>query len=583
MTANHETAVRCVAAQKKADAWNDRDWDRETRSNPHKSRRLAEIRAAGSRVSAQAEIYGPFLPRVESPWPVVPGLDTAPAVIESGRIRRVGDADETAPALAVQQTRDFRFLARVESTYQAVCREETGQVETAAETAKREKKEARLRAQGHVVSKALESVGKVGYRDSAWSLWAVDVHELTADAIPQFRRICLNPWIAYRLRLPYLNWLEYWMQDHPHCRFWTLTSGQRCQVQDLEARIVELHRRVSKLNAADFMKSAGVEIVFRSTEFGTVEKSERKADVADLEETAGDVETDTAGNWYHPHAHCIVWLKKGKLPPWEWTGLMEKVWQFWGDEWDEGRRIRDVRECVKYVVKPGDMVRLAEENPAELGRLHEVVFRKKLVQPMGELARVMRAADKSGLMPALRWLNDRRRWTLIRDPNRSYSADGSEKSGLKDFLGNNLTNTGARKALTFSQEGFRFPDAPEPDVCQVIARCVPAFNSRGVKSPRVIVMGTRLCLDTVSRHPLVRRIRSATRADYEAGLAIACAERRTLALSEPDAGCVRSERREAARISLDTGTPTVRPETAAPPEYLDFESGDPPELFRWED
>ena len=560
-----ETAERLVYCQQQADARDNAKWG-SYQARPSvwsKSRAFADALA---RHSAIVKTGKGQLDRFMAPAPVRPALPglAAPAVIEStGAVHRLGDSDESPDFIGpVQITPDYRFAARIEAAFLNVCREETGQTESAEDTRKRERKEARLRRQGHIVSAALESVGKVGYRESAWSLWAIDVHELTADALPQFRRICLNPWIAYRQRRPVLNWLEYWLQDHPHCRFWTFTSGPRCTADDLEARIEALHRKISKLNNQPFMKDRGAQIVLRATEFGQVEKSGRRLELADYEEMAGDIESADGRHWYHPHSHCIVWLKNGPLPKWRWRGLMESVWAFWGDEWDEGKRIRNARECVKYVVKPGDMVRLAENDPEELGRLHEILFKKHLVQPMGELRRLISASRKAALIPALRWINDRRKWTLIRDPNASLVPDGSDESGFKNALGENVTLSAARKSvLAQSLHSVPTENAPDTAVCQVIGRCVPAFNFRGVKSPRVIVMGNTLDLDVVKAHPLVARLRRVTRADYEMGLRIATAERSALALTP---GSFANEARSGAeRIRVHTGTITVPEETAS--------------------
>lgn len=518
--------------------------------------------------------------RVEKPFelpaarPAIQDHPAALAVVEfdqggrgdSAKIRRLGDADETPGSFEpFQKSPDFQFAARVEAVFQTICREETGQHETPQETETRLKKEAHLRRQGAEVCEGLEKAGIAGYRADGFRVWTVDIHEAEIDEQPRFRRVCVNPWVAYRLRLPVLNWLEYFLQDNPHCRFWTLTSGARCRSDTLEARIRDLHRAISRLNAEPFMKAAGVEIVFRSTEFGKVERTDRRGEKQSLEEMAGDVETDEKGHWYHPHAHCIVFLKNGKMPGPLWSNLLSQVHAAWGHQWDEGKRIRDVRECVKYVVKPQDMVRLARTDPAELGRLHAILFRKKLVQPMGELKRVIRAAKKADLIPVRRWVNDVRKWTLIRDPNKAYIKDGQDVSPWKNAAGESTTLSAVRRYMRLNDEGPRAVDGIEPDVCTVVARCAPAYNSKGVKSPRVVVMGTRCDLEKVMAHPLVRRLRAATRADYETGLRNAAAERgglEFLGLGLAPAAEVRG-----SGIRVHTGTPTVG--EVEPPGWFD--------------
>lgn len=477
------------------------------------------------------------------------GFPDQPAVFSGGSIHRLGDADEAETALPMQ-TKSLRWHAsQVEAVFREICREETGSVETPEETAKRKAKERKLLGQADIVCAGLTRAGKLAYRADSWDMWAFDVNECVFTDIPSYRRICVNPWIAYRLRLPYLNWLEYWMQDHPFCRFWTFTSGERCRVDALDARIKDLNRRISRLNGQKFMKAVGAEIVFRSDELGTVERTDRKRKFADVEEAAGGIETDEGGHWYHPHAHCVVWLKKGKISEGRWSLLLSQIGRWWGHNWDEGKRIRDVRECVKYIVKPWDIVRLAETDCDELGRLHEVLFRKKLIQPMGELARMMRAAKKAKLVPQRRWKGNRRRWTLIVDHNKSFVSDGSESSGLKGSDGSDMTNSTARRFL--SMEHYGLPTGEPLPVTRILARCAPAFNDRGVKSPRVVGCGIR-DVNTLLSHPLVKRLRSATAEAYSVGLAM-------------------------ARIRVHTGTPTVPPGTRlfTDPEVVDPPGGPP--------
>jgi hypothetical protein len=490
--------------------------------------------------------------------------DQVATISAEGVVHRVSDNDLTDRA-SLMETQSGRFFARVESVLQSICRDETGQFETEEETKNRREKEERLKRQGSIICDALESQGVVGYRSDAWQLVGFGVHSHEITEIPAYRRICLNPYVAHRLRLPYLNWLQYFAQGREKSlRFWTFTTGKRVLIHRLGARIKWLHRRISELNAEPFMIEAGIRIVFRATEFGTLE-TDTPDNPAQDGETGGSIEGAGPGRWYHPHAHCIVWLSKGKLPAWQWSALLERVWKFWHHNWDEGARIRNMREAVKYVVKPGDMVRLAEECPKELVRLSEVLFRKKLVQPMAELALQMRAADRAGLIPALRWKDDVQKWTLIADPNRNRFADGSRGSGLygsdgvkADFRAamddaqvptpTELTNTAAARHFGRDRYGVKPQDV---QVCRVVARCSPAFNSRGVKEPRVIVCGSYFDRTAVLAHPLVRRMVSATRAAYDAGVMRQASERGGLALLG-ERGTA-----PARTISVHTGTPTV--------------------------
>jgi hypothetical protein len=550
-TVDHEAARRCIFAAQQADEHNARAWER--------------------RCTAELADPSPTPQPKKSEWKSRPlaGCAEQAATISGGTVHRISD-EETAQFAPVAATQSGKFHARVESVLQEICRDETGQFETAEETKTRLEKEQRLKEQGSIICDALERVGVQGFRADAWQLWAMGIHSHEYTEIPAFRRICLNPYVAHRLRMPYLNWLQYFAQGREQSlRFWTFTSGERCTSRELEARIKTLHRRISELNNEPWMIDAGVRIIFRATEFGTLE-TDKPDDPANDGETGGGIFRDAEGRWwYHPHAHCIVWLSKGKLPAWQWKALLERVWRFWGHNWDEGARIRNMREAVKYVVKPGDMVRLAEEDPQELKRLSEILFRKKLVQPMGELLLQKRAADIAGLMPALRWHCDGektvQKWRLIADPNRNRLADGAEGAGVKDCNGNEMSNTSAERYLRRNHDGVKPQDL---QVCRVVARTSPAFNTKGIKEPRVIVMGSFFDKDAILKHPLVRRMVSATKTAYSEGVRAQASDR--AGRSRWVSG--------GSDIRVHTGTPTV-PAFDPPTEHWEPDEASEPDIW----
>jgi hypothetical protein len=572
-----EIARRCVWKAQQIDAHNDRAYDSARSSGVHQDARKPQK---------------PFGETAESK----PVLDGSPGefakVLEYNRddgenaaiLSRVSDSEADQFA-SVMQTQSGRFFARCEAVLQSICRDETGQFETDEQTSKRISKENKLKRQAAIICEALETQGVIAFRADNWQLKIVGIHSHEITEIPGYRRICLNPFVANRLRLRVLNWLQYFAQGkEDSLRFWTFTSGVRCTTDELEDRITWLHGRISDLNAQPFMRKVGVRIILRATEFGSLENRNRKAKHTDRDETGGTIEK-VNGRWmYHPHAHCIVWMSKGPLHPWAWKRLMRHVWRFWGCNWDEGRRIRDVREAVKYVVKPGDMVRLAVHDPAELARLHTVLYRKKLVQPMDELAAQMRAASIPGLRPALRWFGDEQRWTLIKDVNKNPMPNGSDGSGLygqdgarpdfraafddtmKPVTNTEMTVSAATRYFQRDHYGVK-PNVPE--VCRVVARCAPGYNSSGVKEPRVVVMGTFFDKDAVLSHPLVRRMVSATRGAYEQGVQQQAAERGGRLLG------IQNARRWAAGIRVHTGTPTVRVSDPGPMLFDPDDVSDP--------
>jgi hypothetical protein len=155
---------------------------------------------------------------------------------------------------------------------------------------------------------------------------------------------------------------------------WVFTSGARCPIEAVADRIREVHRRISKLNAMPFMKAAGVSIVFRATELGSLQRVEGKP-------------------MFHIHCHAIVHLGS-KLPKDAWSLLLGKVREWWQFHFADARKIELAREACKYVVKPGDLLELSGP---ELKLLHDQLFKLHLVQALGLLREQRKSREDSDL------------------------------------------------------------------------------------------------------------------------------------------------------------------------------------------
>lgn len=507
----------------------DREQDQRDEQALSVSPELAKFRRA--LVVTRYDFIGPVIPEAlaEMPAPVapvehderervfVPRSDCCvgplgPVLPGKSYLFRRGDADET-PTPPVDEAPDVKFLTRCEEVYHAICADETGRSDDANAIEERLDARATLKAQSHEIARRLLEAGVEAYRNELASLWVYHVHTKTAEVLPKFRRICLLPYVAAMVRGAHLRALEYWLQRHPFCRFWTFTSGRRCHVHELRERLTKLHAGLSDLNA--YLKRRGypVEIVFRSSELGTVETKrgvvgndgvERMGHTDETGGEAGSIGRDAQGEaLYHPHAHCVVWLKNGRLDTWRWDALLNEVWDFWEAHWgqrtnwqdgdDKGGPIRNPREVVKYVFKPGEIFAL---QPHELADLHEALHRVKLVQPMGELRRELAAREKARLTLVKQRTPDGAVWREVVDWNRHLPKDDEEK---------------------MLERAHRL-DRKEVDFCNVVARLVPAIGPLGVSEPRVVVIGSRWDPEAVASHPLVRRIVEHTREKFTASL-----------------------------------------------------------------
>lgn len=488
-------------------------------------------------------------PHLEADNGVELGMD------EKGRVYRLDDSVTCWP---VDESPEIDRIRAANEVFNLVCERETGLLVDPARKEKKEREEKRLLAQTHRIAKKLESGGVAAYLASEWTIATYGVHSGERKTLPKFRRKTFLPFVAAKLREPRIRDLEFWLQHDDWARFWTLTGGKRVRLRDLRKAIKRLHRRIRHLNDADFMKEAGVRIVFRSTELGTIETKRQLRKTKDGESymallddsgaESGNIERDANGElWFHPHAHCLVHLEKGRLEPTAWSEFLVKLRAHWGDWMDDDGIVRNVREAVKYVTKPGEVEHLSAEElvalDAQLSRLH-------LVQPLGDLAAQIQERESAGLTLWPETTKDGRIWRVDLDPNKRGKSS-KEKVRVK-FA--ERPESGERFVGTFTEVQFEKEHArqhaSDVDGCAVVARVSPGAASNYVKEPRVVVMFKRWDEKRVATHPLVSRLREYTRDAWLAGCALAAA----------------APAEDADPIRVHTGTLTVAdPAHAAPP------------------
>ncbi|AHF94453.1 hypothetical protein OPIT5_16630 [Opitutaceae bacterium TAV5] len=443
----------------------------------------------------------------------------------TGALYDISESDETDYVETLEETRSFKWYAGVEKTFFSLMDGETGALVSPEKYEKRLAEKERLLDQAYTIVNGLRDGGIEAMRDDKWKLWRFHVHSEHVQELPSFRRIMLNPYVAAMARAGKLAALEHFLSlfDPWRYRFWTFTTGERCKVDTLRARIRWLHRRISKLNGHFKKWGFPLEIVFRATEFGTLEDGKRDAKGI---RNGGEITRKGRHTFYHPHAHCVVLVHPNApfMSEAKWEMVINSVHGFWkraGEKlhWDAGKYIQNARECCKYATKPGDMVELARSRPSELAALYEATRKMRLVEPMGMLRERIKARAAAGLMLARDTTSgDGGIWLEVRDPDANPTT--------KPFPGESEAATRQRrltlKALREEMRRSHFRDAEDqPDVCTVVKRCMPTVGPDRVKEPTVMVMGNVFDLAAVRNHPLVRRIRHYTKESYMGGLRLA--------------------------------------------------------------
>ena len=218
-----------------------------------------------------------------------------------------------------------------------------------------------LRRQSIDIADKMESVGFKAY-DNTQDLTLFGLNSLGVKKLDAFRNISFIPIVARRKRRKAQLELEYYLQNNTKCRMWTMTTGRRCNIEELPQRIDSIHSKFGRVNSTRFMKKLGAKFVFRATEFGEIARTDE-------------------GLSFHPHVHALLYLDK-KLSRKEWNILLLKIKDYFVYYSKDCGVIRDANELVKYCVKPCDLEHLTGK---ELVSLHQVCTKKRLVEFLGGL------------------------------------------------------------------------------------------------------------------------------------------------------------------------------------------------------
>ena len=425
--------------------------------------------------------------------------------------RRPIDDDKESSPIVWSGRIEAKRSTLAERTLRELVREETGG--PAGEKFTKQKRERlELLAQSHQIAQRLEAAGVPAYRHDDTSLWVYWICSDQWEELAKFRRIMFSPAVAAQVRSSKLAALEFFLQRNPFCRFWTFTSGPRVGLDELRDRITWLHSKLNELNKI-LRRQFSVEIIFRSTELGSVEFDESGNGLAEAK--SGRIETDENGNpLFHPHAHCVVQSLVGFIHPAVWSKMFEAIWDFWRDDegkplnWDGGRKgqsgvIRNARECCKYVTKPGDMLRLTGDN---LKRTHQALTGLKLVQPLGELKKEISNRKKE----KKRLIRQNTSEGCVWKECFCWNKHGPESESEREFAQNlkeSKTMLSETLAAARCVPGQSPVDTNEkPAWCRVFSRMAPAVGPRLVKEPRAIVGGNVFDQASVRGHPLIFKL-----------------------------------------------------------------------------
>jgi len=419
-----------------------------------------------------------------------------------------------------EKKRDNFIPRQIEAEAQFLedCIEMTGDAVDEKKAQKKRRERKTLDAQSYEIAQTVWGAGLDLFRPDNCQFWRYYIHTKHWEPLIQYRRCTFIPSVAQMTRAPILAALEYFLQNErgKYCRFWTFTSGTRCITAQLKSRISKQHKELKEL-AKELRARYGVEFILRSTELGTPEFNAEGDAVAERE--AGNIEFDAEGNpLWHVHTHIVARSIVGYIQPDKWAEMYEFIGARWKHYWNGGSKkgkdgtykngvIKNARECVKYMTKPGDVLALSG---VQMRALYEATSRMKMVQPLGTLKTEIRDRKKSGAtLRRYRLKNGEVKWRERIDNNKQAPTHPNEREALKN-LEDSINFERELRLTAKVPPGTPIVAHEMAPFCRVIARMAPSMGQVNYKEPSVIVMGTHKDQRAVETHPLVESMVEAT-------------------------------------------------------------------------
>lgn len=537
------------------------------------------------------EVFGGFGEQGEEPKkapPPPPPHDHPESIAEfdeSGKmtVRPLPDCEEIDPAELYDHTEAdrYRYARKAQDTFYSIAESETGRNGDPERLNAQWSETETLKSQTHQIAAMIENASRREadfhgdeslfepmYRETEYGVYSYYLFSKVRTQAPKFRNSCFLPYMASQTRGKMLKALESYLEQDPFARFVTFTSGDRVGLEGIRERTQYLHKRIRKLN--HFLKGLGLELVFRATEFGTPEKAKAKNSKG---EAGGEFERGEKGTpeegkvFFHVHAHCLMRHINGRPFSRErWSEILEKIWNFWGHQWDEGGSIKNIRELCKYVSKPQALLDLEDW---ELLQLYRETNSLHLVQPLGLLRDQIRDRKERKMRleyrdtPEGKVLVEVHDWNCSRDEKDeqrdAMEKEQKERKDLSVYDPNTVTDDpdAARLMMKEARESNA-----EPEI-RILAKCVPGYAPGSlVKEPRIVVMATNWNQRAIERHPLVVELMRRTWEQWQAGQQIAAAIR-----LDTGAITVRERKGQLAWFEVMNSPPPPPPE----PETVDFQ------------
>lgn len=382
-------------------SWGELNREAEQRALFHARERDAQA-DQGWRVAIQARAGNPHLTFSDEATrpnarPVDPVDRLTPGVTSSGRLVDLADFDGYEDRADLLQgdaetcgadDADLENIRTRHSAFVWHCKNRAGEIVPQETKDAGDRAQAELRENTFDLAYKLAAAGVPAFLPkTAPRASIVDPETEQRIDLAPVRRLNFFPTVAKQRRDPVVKQLEAFC-ERQRCRMATFTAGALCFVRgagaELRARVEIFQRRLSRLNDSALFRAHGAQMQFRGTEFGTVRLA---CPVPREPGTEGGIPL------VHIHAH-VVYSLAHQLSPRRWRRFLAKVKNVWRFHWGENGKLENIREAVKYPIKPHDTEHL---EPRHVRAIHEATKGLHLVQPLGAFREEIAARRESAL------------------------------------------------------------------------------------------------------------------------------------------------------------------------------------------
>ena len=222
-----------------------------------------------------------------------------------------------------------------------------------------------------------------------------------AEEILAVKHQVFLPVVAHLERNALTKEFRKWMETHSHTRYYVVTAGQRCKINELSSRLRWLHVQLAEFRRLISTKPEfrGIEVVLRCDEF-TIKRD-------------GEGELT-----FHPHMNLAIHFPYvlGEKRFLLWKKLIDS---HFGTMVKDCGEIREARELIKYVTKfesSNGELGVLDLQDTELTALYQVRRGMKPVQALGSFRRFRSGIRESRQKIVSRYDGEQWRLAIVPKP-----------------------------------------------------------------------------------------------------------------------------------------------------------------------